>query len=105
MAKYYIQSGTLRSIVDTDELQKAALWAVHRVMQQIAPIYDDCTLTPEQKEDCAMLEGLLVLDSTIRISEQGFDRDDAISIDTFEAVQHWHQLMIALDRLEKLING
>jgi hypothetical protein len=103
MAKYYVQSGTLRSIIDTDEVQKAALWAVHRVMQQIAPIYDDVRLTPEQKEDCAMLEGLLVLDDSIRISEQGFDREDAVAIETFEAVMHWHQLMIALDKLEKLL--
>jgi DNA mismatch repair ATPase MutS len=103
MAKFYVQSGTLRSVIDTDEVQKAALWVVHRVMQQIAPIYDDCTLTPDQKEDRAMLEGLLVLDDSIRISEQGFDRDDATEIETFEAVMHWHQLMIALDKLEKLL--
>jgi hypothetical protein len=103
MAKFYVQSGTLRSVIDTDEIQKAALWVVHRVMQQIAPIYDDCTLTPDQKEDRAMLEGLLVLDDSIRISEQGFDRDDATEIETFEAVMHWHQLMIALDKLEKLL--
>ena len=103
MAKFYVQSGTLRSVIDTDEVQKAALWVVHRVMQQIAPIYDDSTLSPDQKEDCAMLEGLLVLDDAIRISEQGFDRADAIEIETFEAVMQWHQLMIALDKLEKLL--
>lgn len=103
MAKYYVQSGTLKVVVDSDDSQKAALWAVHRVMQQIAPIYDDQTLSPDQKEDCAMLEGLLVLDHTIRISEQGFDRDDCVRVETFEAVMHWHQLMIALDKLEKLL--
>ncbi len=103
MAKFYIQSGTLRNVIDSDDCQKAALWAVHRVMQQIAPVYDDQTLTPDQKEDTAMIEGLLVLDSTIRISEQGFDRDDAAQVETFEAVMHWHQLMMALDKLEKLL--
>lgn len=103
MAKFYVQSGTLRIIVDSVDTQRAALWAVHRVMQQIAPIYDDESLSPNQKEDCAIVEGLLVLDDEIFISEQGFDREDASAIETFEAVMHWHQLMIALDKLEKLL--
>ncbi len=103
MAKFYIQSGTLRNVIDSEDCEKAALWAVHRVMQQIAPVYDDETLTPDQKEDAVKLEGLLVLDSSIRVSEQGFDREDAMQIDTFEAVMHWHKLMMALDQLEKLL--
>ncbi len=82
MAKFYIQSGTLRNVIDSEDCEKAALWAVHRVMQQIAPVYDDETLTPDQKEDAVKLEGLLVLDSSIRISEQGFDREDAMQVDT-----------------------
>ncbi len=103
MAKFYIQSGTLKVVIDSEDMERATLWAVHRVMQQIAPIYDDQTLTPDQKEDSAMIEGLLVLDTTIRISEQGFDRDDAVRMETFEAVMQWHQLMIALDKLDKLL--
>jgi hypothetical protein len=103
MAKYYVQSGTLKAIIDADDTSKAALWAVHRVMQQIAPIYETDILTPAQKEDAAMLEGLLVLDDDIGISELGFDREDALRVETFQAVMHWHELMIALDRLEKLL--
>jgi hypothetical protein len=103
MAKFYIQSGTLKVVIDSEDMERATLWAVHRVMQQIAPIYDDQTLTPDQKEDSAMIEGLLVLDTTMRISEQGFDRDDAVRMETFEAVMQWHQLMIALDKLDKLL--
>lgn len=103
MAKFYVQSGTLRVIVDSEDVQRAALWAVHRVMQQIAPIYDNASLSPDQKEDCAICEGLLVLDDEIRIHEQGFDRQDATCVETFEAVMHWHQLMIALDKLERLL--
>lgn len=103
MAKYYIQSGTLRSIVDSEDCDRAVLWAVHRVMQQIAPVYDDPTISPNCKEANARVEGLLVLDHSIRISEQGFDREDAMQVETFEAVMHWHQLMMALDKLEKLL--
>jgi hypothetical protein len=60
-------------------------------------------LTPEQKSDNAMVEGMLVLGGTIRLSEQGYDRDDAEEMNTFEVVTEWNQLMIALDRLEKLL--
>lgn len=103
MAKFYVQSGTLRSVVDSEDADRAALWVVHRVMQQIAPIYDDSAMMPTDKEECAMSKGLLVLDDSIRISEVGFDRDDAQVMETFQAVKHWHQLMIALDRLEKML--
>ena len=72
-------------------------------MQQIVPVYEDPELSPEQKSDAAMVEGMLVLGGTIRLSEKGFDRDDAAQLDTFEVVTEWNQLMIALDRLEKLL--
>ena len=105
MAKFYIQSGTLKAIVAAEDEQRAALWAVHRVMQQIVPIYDEVDMTPEHKNEIILIEGMLVLDDEIRISEQGFDRTDAEEFSTFDTVTHWHQLMEALTRLEKLLDG
>ncbi len=43
---------------------------------------------------------MFVLDATIRLSEQGFDRDDCDTLTTFEVVTEWNQLMVALDRLQ-----
>jgi hypothetical protein len=103
MAKFYIQSGTLRSTLAAEDSRRAALWAVHQAMQQIVPVFDDPDLTPQQKSDNAMVEGMLVLGGKIRLSEQGFDRDDAQEMNTFDVVIEWNQLMIALDRLEKLL--
>jgi hypothetical protein len=74
-------------------------------MQQIVPVYEDCDLTPEQKSDAVLVEGMLVLDGKIRLSEQGFDRDDAEVLNTFEVVTEWNQLMVALDRLERLFGN
>lgn len=102
MAKYYIQSGTMRATLAAEDSRRAALWAVHQAMQQIVPVYDDTELTPEQKSDAAMVEGMLVLGGTIRLSEQGYDRDDAEELQTFDVVTEWNQLMIALERLERL---
>ena len=41
MAKFYVQSGTFRSVVAADSARKAALWAVHQVMQQVLPTDED----------------------------------------------------------------
>ena len=102
MAKFYIQSGTMRATLAAEDSHRAALWAVHQAMQQIVPTYDDCDLTAEEKSEVAMTEGMLVLGDTIRISEQGFDREDAEEMTTFAVVNEWNQLMVALERLEKL---
>lgn len=103
MAKYYVQSGTVRTVVSADDCEKAALWIVHRAMQQVVPVYEDAELSPEEKEDVAMVQGIMVLGNTVQLSEVGFDRPDATSLDTFELVVQWHQLMVALSRLEKLL--
>jgi hypothetical protein len=104
MAKYYVQSGTVRTVVSADDCEKAALWVVHLAMQQVVPVYDDSELSPQEKSDVAIVQGVMVLGNSVRLSEQGFDRDDATALDTFDLVVHWHQLMIALARLEKLMD-
>lgn len=105
MAKYYIQSGTLRATLAADDARRAALWAVHQVMQQVLPVEEDADLTPEQRQDNKIVEGILVLDGTIRLSEQGYDREDAEEIATIDVVSEWNQLMVALDRLERLLEN
>ena len=104
MAKYYIQSGTVRTIVSADDCEKAALWTVHKIMQQVVPVYDDIELSAEEKGDVALVQGVMVLGNSIKVSERGFDRDDAEELDTFDLICHWHQLMLALSRLEDLLN-
>lgn len=103
MAKYYVQSGNIRTVVSADDAEKAGLWIVHRTMQQVMPVYEDDELSPEQKGEVAVVEGVMVLGNTVKTSELGFDRTDADETDTFDLVQHWHQLMVALSRLAALI--
>lgn len=99
MAKFYVESGNVRCVVSADDAEKAALWVVHKTLQQVVPVYEDAELTPEQKEGEMLLSGIMVLGNSLRISEMGFDRDDAQSLDTFDTLTHWNQLMVALDRL------
>lgn len=101
MAKYYVQSGNVRTVVSADNAEKAALWVVHKALQQVVPVYEDAELTTEEKADVALVQGVMVLGNELRISEQGFDRNDSAEFDTFELLVHWHQLMVALERLSK----
>jgi hypothetical protein len=103
MAKYYVQSGNVRTVIAADDAEKAALWVVHKAMQQVVPVYEDNELTPEQKSDVVVVQGVMVLGNTVKISEVGFDRQDASDLDTFELVMQWHQLMVALAKLDAFI--
>lgn len=102
MAKFYVQSGNVRTLISAEDTEKAALWAVHCSMRQVVPVYDDEELSPEQKSQLSVVDGVRVLGNTIRVSELGYDRPDAVELDTFELLVQWHQLMVALSRLEAM---
>jgi len=108
MAKFYVQSGTLNAVVDSADPQRAALWAVHQAMQQIAPIDDPVPASQHVSSTTAELQAshfkpqsFIALGDTIRLSEVGFDQDNAVSIDTFEAFREWHALWHALENMAK----
>jgi hypothetical protein len=101
MAKFYVQSGTLRTVIDSVDVDRAALWAVHRAMQQIVPFEGENEAKPNEKSLHLKEAGFIVLGDTIEISEIGFDHDDAVRVETFDAFHEWHCLAQALDRLEK----
>lgn len=100
MAKYYVQSGDRKMVMTAADAQAAALWLVHRSLNDVMPAYDDHGMSAEDRCEIAMVHGLINLDNTIAVSERGFDRTDAVSLDVFELIQTWHQLMMALIKLE-----
>ena len=102
MAKFYVQSGTLKMVVHAAEADRAALWAVHKVLSQVLPVFDDQELSPQEKQVVVAFHGAQVLDEQIRLSELGFDRHDAEEFDTAEMITEWAQLVLALSRIEKL---
>lgn len=101
MAKYYLQSGSVKLILDSEDSDRASLWLVHRVMESIGSVYEDPTLDDNRKLDSAIVESLLDLGPTINVSELGFDREDAEAFETFDVVMYWHQLMMAMLRLDQ----
>lgn len=104
MGKYYVQSGTLRSVVQADSGRRAALWAVHQAMQQVLPIEDDLQgETPTGKSERVSGSGVAVLAAKVCVSEKGFGRADAMSLATMDVVTEWNQLVTTLDRLERML--
>jgi len=100
MAKFYVQSGTLRAIVDSADADRAALWAIHSAMEQIMPL--DSIDDVEWHGDVGPAN-MIALAETIQLSEAGFDRTDCLHVDTLEAFQHWNQLIQAIEKLQKVL--
>jgi len=117
MAKYYIQSGQVSYIVGACDVEGAALWTMHRIMDEKICDYEDALLSndidpfdlpisdseidgvPQAVPYEAMLEGLAEFAETILVSEIGFGRNEAGDLDTEEIFHQWRQLMQAVDRL------
>ncbi len=124
MAKYYIQSGNVSFIVCACDTEGAALWVMHRVMDEKICEFEDAQATwqddaedrldsddavsndedwsmevPQAIPYDAMLEGLAEFAEQISISEQGFGRCEAGQLQTEDIFHQWRQLMLAVDRL------
>ena len=118
MAKFYVQSGSVRSVVDSVDLDRAALWAVNDVMDHALSL-DGESLDGESLEEDLYKEshcgtedfgatkmnatkpsvGSRYLGATVRINEIGFDRDDAMVVDTLEVFRDWYELFQAVSVL------
>ena len=123
MAKYYIQSGDISFIVCACDPEGAALWVMHRIMDEkicdfeeakaqwnddansdeerdVLPVEDHQMMDiPQAIPYDAMLEGLVEFDETIQLSERGFGRSEAGELKTEDIFHQWRQLMLAVDRL------
>ena len=121
MAKYYLQSGNVSFIVCASDTEGAALWVMHRIMDEKICDFEEAKATWHQEmmeegdnlscEDDlqmevpqaipydAMLEGLAEFGEQIQISEMGFGRCEAGELQTEEIFHQWRQLMLAVDRL------
>lgn len=102
MAKFYVQSGTLRAIIDSEDAERAALWAIHTAMEQVMP------LESEQTSVEMIANGpssMIALAESIELSEIGFDREDCLRVDTFDAFQHWNLLLKAVEKLNTWLDG
>lgn len=99
MSKFYVQCGPIRTIIVSTSREQACLEALDESLQNHLWIYDDPGLSNGDCRNHLMLEALVHLDPSIRVSEQGFDRDDGSLFGTPEVIDRWHRLMTGMNRL------
>lgn len=98
MAKYYVQSGTLRTVVQAESSRKAAIWAVHQAMQQVLPI-EGQPERPASSDDGEVA----VLSGRVTVCESGFEGEQVTTLPTLDVVNEWNELVSTLDRLERML--
>ena len=103
MAKFYVESGSVRAVVDSVDLDRAALWVVNLVMGDVLPldVVDEEGTTGEGNSDELKEMNSHHLGETIRISERGFGREDAWIVDTLESFRHWYDLFHAVSSMTR----
>lgn len=99
MAKFYVQSGTFQLVTEADDERGAALWAVHKCLEQVMPLCPDDPQTAEEKRERVAERGCEVLGELISVNERGFDRDDGEWFRTADIFVEWNHLMMAMSRL------
>ena len=87
MAKYYVQSGPVRLVLDAQTELEAAIKAFQWTCDKQATIDTDC---PLEHVETAELNGWQVHEY-IHVHEQGFDRGDAEEFDTLLVVAAWQE--------------
>ncbi|MEQ1906994.1 MAG: hypothetical protein ABL888_22610 [Pirellulaceae bacterium] len=93
MAKFYVTTNDTRLLVQAADGEGAALWALHQHLEQNATALE--TLVTEAQ----VTQAFAGWGETVAVSEIGFERAEAGCFRTFEIVQNYCQLMLALERL------
>ena len=104
MAKYYVESGEVRLVVQAEDPRMAALWTMHTAMEQSLTL-DAVDFSDDQLEDLKNIDGVAQFSRHILVSEIGLGRSEAGRFDSLEIMIEWNQLAVALARLERLIDS
>lgn len=98
MAKFYVESGEFRLIVQANTARGAAVWAVHRVLAQVLEV-DDVPVPAAAAKGTTSGEAPSSparLAETISVNQRGFARQDGQTFDSFALIGEWQELMQAL---------
>ena len=89
MPKFYISCAELREIVIADDLEQAALVAFERFFQPLAWIFQERSMTDQQRRAHLAVEALTRLEARVTISERGF-LDVSGRTTHFDRPSPWH---------------
>jgi hypothetical protein len=85
MAKYYVQSGHVKLILDAEDARQAAIDTFQWSCDKQTTIHADSPLEHVQMAEHFGWQ----LDDVIQVSELGFDRADSEQFDTLDIVAAW----------------
>ena len=105
MAKFYTTCGTFEFLTTAEDARSAALWSVHQFLSTRIELSTVEWSDPETIDRQDIMEAMIELADTVFVSEVGFGRSDAAVIDTADILTEWNQLVIAMQRLESLIDN
>ncbi len=96
MAKFYATCGSHALTLSAPSAEFAAMRLMDEALAAHVWIYEDLQLSEQQRRDHLVLEALLHLDTTVRVSEVGLGHSDAGDFGVPELLDQWHRLMTGL---------
>lgn len=99
MDKFYVQCGPVEVVLLAEDAGSAAVAGIQRKLDAHLWIYDEPTLSDNDRRDHLMVEALLHLSPSIRVSRRGFDSDQFERFGTPETVLSYHRLMTGMREL------
>ena len=100
MAVYYVHAGIQQLVVQAENPVRAALWALHQWLAEVALNYEDPGLTESECRTLAYAAVALTVENTISVAEVADQRIPAERVQVTALVEEWHQLMVALTRFQ-----
>jgi len=101
MPKFYVQTGMLSKIVLAEDAQGAALATIHNVLGDAIEKDQPITVATEIVDQDEVADICDQFEDQVLVSEIGFGRSEAGLFSVDEIIQHWHQLMIAIENMIK----
>lgn len=105
MAKFYVQSGNVKMVLEARDRRSAAIWVAHRTLGDSLPFMDEPVVEEQPTTEINSKADAPRLDETIRVSQRGFDRANAKVFETLDIVSEWSRLLVALERLSAAMAG
>lgn len=103
MAKFYATCGSQTLTISAPTAHFAAMRLIDEAMAAHVWIYEDSDLSEQVRRDHLILEALLHLDATVRVSQRGLDRDEAGEFGVPELIDQWHRLMTGLSHMTSAV--
>ncbi len=99
MSKFYATCGSHALVVTALTARHAALKLLDQTLAVHVWIYEDVTLSEQDRRDHLVLEALMHLESSVSVSERGLGRSEAGRFEVPELLEEWHRLMVGISRL------